>query len=150
MSDLLNTSPLGGGGHFRSIFQLGATIGPNFLEYKLGSTRSRKAVMNFLQLAGLDMHRDVPLEEISARRAKVVEAYLVAKMESDKSGKKLPKRFSDYGDNLSHTDNVRSLMAFLRQAARQANAAILCKKMGYAKDGRFTTRSTYRLLVQVN
>ena len=68
--------------------------------------------MNFLQLAGLDVHRDVPLEEISARKAELVEAYLVAKMESKMSGKKLPKRFSDYGENLSHTDNVRNLMAF--------------------------------------
>ena len=106
--------------------------------------------MNFLQLAGLDVHRDVPLEDITAREAELVEAYLVAKMESDKTGKKLPKRFSDYWENLSYTDNVRNLMAFLRQAARQANAAILCKEMGYAKDGRFTTRSTYRLLVQAN
>ena len=106
--------------------------------------------MNFLQLAGLDVHRDVPLEEISARKAELVEAYSMAKMESEMSGKKLPKRFLDYGENLTNTENVRNLMAFLRQAARQANAAILCKKMGYAKDGRFTTRSTYRLLVQAN
>ena len=108
--------------------------------------------MNFLQLAGLDVLRDVPREDITAREAELVEAYLVAKMESDKTGKKLPKRFSDYWENLSYTDNVRNLMAFLREAARQANAnaAILCKKMGYAKDGHFTTRSTYRLLVQAN
>ena len=51
--------------------------------------------MNFLQLAGLDVHRDVPLEDITACEAELVEAYLVAKMESDKTGKKLPKRFSD-------------------------------------------------------
>ena len=82
--------------------------------------------MNFLQLAGLDVHRDVPLEEISARKAELVEAYSTAKIESDKSGKKLPKRFLDYGENLTNTENIRNLMAFLRQAAHQANAAILC------------------------
>ena len=105
--------------------------------------------MELLELAGLDVHRDVPLAEIKARRDSIVKAYLIMKTQFADSGEKLPKRFMDYGENLSgNSENVRNLMAFLRQAARQANAAILCKKMGCVKDGRFSTLSTYRLLVQ--
>ena len=104
--------------------------------------------MEFLELAGLDIYRDVPLSEIKARTDKIINAYIQAKSQL-MDGQKMPKRFKDYGENLlCDSENVRVLMAFLRQAARQTNAAILCKKMGCAKDGRFTTHSTYRLLVQ--
>ena len=104
--------------------------------------------MEFLQLAGLDVHHDVPLADIKARTNTIIKAYIEKKLHVA-NGQKMPKRFKDYGDNLlCNSENVRVLMAFLRQAARQTNAAILCKKMGCAKDGRFTTQSTYRLLVQ--
>ena len=106
--------------------------------------------MEFLELAGLDIYRDVPLAEIKARTDTIVKAYMQTKSKLP-DGQRMPKRFTDYGDSLlCDSENVRVLMAFLRQAARQTNAAILCKKMGCAKEGRFTTHSTYRLLVQAN
>lgn len=106
--------------------------------------------MDFLKLAGLDIYQDVPLSEIKAQTDKIVEAYIHTKSQL-RLGQRMPKRFLDYGDSLlCDRGNVRVLMAFLRQAARQENAAILCKKMGCAKEGRFTTHSTYRLLVQAN
>ena len=127
--------------------QVGAVIGPFFSRYKRAGIVSVQTAMEFLKLAGLDVHRDVPLAEIRERRDKIVQAYLLMKAESEK---KLPKRFVEYGENIvKDVGNTRALMAFLRQVARQANAAILCKKTGCAKEGRFTTLSTYRLLVQV-
>lgn len=104
--------------------------------------------MEFLELAGLDIHRDVPLQEIKARTDTIVKAYVQTKSQL-LDGQRMPRRLMDYGDSLvCDSENVRVLMAFLRQAARQTNAAILCKKMGCAKEGRLTTQSTYRLLVQ--
>ena len=106
--------------------------------------------MDFLKLAGLDIYQDVPLSEIKAQTDNIVEAYIQTKSQL-RDEKRMPKRFMEYGDSLlCDRENVRVLMAFLRQAARQINAAILCKKMGCAKEGRFTTHSTYRLLVQAN
>ena len=86
------------------------------------------------ELAGLDIYRDVPLSEIKARTDKIINAYIQAKSQL-MDGQKMPKRFKDYGKIYCDSKNVRVLMAFLRQAARQTNAAILCKKWAALKMG---------------
>ena len=66
--------------------------------------------MEFLELAGLDIYRDVPLAEIKARTDTIVKAYMQTKSKLP-DGQRMPKRFTDYGDSLlGDSENVRVLI----------------------------------------